>query len=52
MLMSPDASFSPGDCQTGKGKSNKTKTELELNSKGKEQRNTCFFRYSTAGGGS
>lgn len=33
-LRSPDASFSPGDYQTGKGKSNKTKTELEWNCKG------------------
>lgn len=40
--MAPDASFTPGDCQTGKGESNKIKTKLGFYSKGKEQRSTCL----------
>lgn len=36
-----DASISPGDCQMGEGKCNKTKIQLEFNSKGKEQKSNC-----------
>lgn len=37
----PACSTSPRDSHTGEGKGNKTKIQLELNSKGKEQKSNC-----------